>query len=97
LLFHNAGKAVPLPQSDLADILLSWSRLCEFAGIDEQQGDFIQDVLTQMNGHIAETSQDREPWVWIMEIVLSEIAAGKFRHPFEWATSDISRRKKSAY
>jgi hypothetical protein len=62
---------VPLPQSDLA-------------GIDEQQGDFIQDVQKQMNGHIAETSQDREPWVWIMEIVLSEITAGKFRHPFEW-------------
>jgi len=67
-----------------AAILLAWMLLCEFTGVEEQQGDFIQDVLAQMNSHIAETSQDREPWVWIMEIVLSEIAAGKFRHPYLW-------------
>jgi hypothetical protein len=67
-----------------AGLLLAWSMLCEFAGIDEHQGGFIDDVLAQMNSHIAETSQDREPWVWIMEIALSEIAAGKFRHPYTW-------------
>lgn len=65
-----------------AAIMTTWRLLCEFAGLHADQGDFIADVTEEMNGHVAETSADREPWVWIIEILLSEIAAGNFRHPF---------------
>lgn len=67
-----------------AAILTAWRLLCEFTGIDVSQGDFEDDILAEMNAHIAETSADREPWVWIMETALSEIAAGKFSYPYKW-------------
>jgi len=37
-----------------------------------------------MNSHIKETSADREPWVWILETALSEIARNEFRYPYKW-------------
>ncbi|MGK7345000.1 MAG: toprim domain-containing protein [Candidatus Nitrospinota bacterium M3_3B_026] len=67
-----------------AAVLFSWRLLCEFAGIDESRGGFIDDLVEEMNVHLAETVADREPWVWIMEIALSEIASGAFRHPYTW-------------
>ena len=67
-----------------AAVLTAWRLLCEFSGVDVAQGDFEDDLLTEMNTHIAETSADREPWVWIMETALSEIAAGKFSYPYKW-------------
>jgi len=69
-----------------AAVLAAWRLLCEFAETNENQGDFIGSLVEEMNVHIAETVADREPWVWIMEIVLSEIAAGNFRHPYTWDT-----------
>ncbi len=65
-----------------AALLTAWRLLTEYAGLDVQTGHFIQDVLTEMNSHIAESSADREPWVWIMEILFSEIDAGRFQHPY---------------
>lgn len=65
-----------------AAVLLAWGYLCEFAGMDRDEGDFPKDLLAEMNTHIAETSADREPWVWIMETALSEIDAGNFKHPY---------------
>ncbi len=56
--------------------------------MDPSEGDFPRDLLTEMNGHIAETSADREPWVWIMETVLSEIDGGNYKHPFTFDTVD---------
>ena len=67
-----------------AAVLTAWRLLCEFAEVDRDQGDFITDVLSEMNGHIAETNADREPWVWIMEILLSEISAGNYKHPYKF-------------
>lgn len=69
-----------------AAVLLAWKLLCEFAGIDEAHGGFIDDLVGEMNVHLADTVADREPWVWIMEILLSEISAGAFRHPYTWDT-----------
>ncbi|MCE5180498.1 MAG: toprim domain-containing protein [Betaproteobacteria bacterium] len=69
-----------------AAILTCWRLMCEFAGLDISQGDFEDDVLSEMNGHIKDTSADREPWVWIVEIVLSELAAGNYKHPYKWDT-----------
>ncbi|MPQ72205.1 hypothetical protein GC387_37295, partial [Pseudomonas sp. MWU12-2323] len=48
-----------------AAVALAWRYLCEFAGMDPSEGDFPRDLLAEMNGHVAETSADREPWVWI--------------------------------
>ncbi len=69
-----------------AAVLAAWKLLCEFAETSENQGDFIGSLIEEMNVHIAETVADREPWVWIMEIILSEIAAGHFQHPYTWDT-----------
>jgi len=71
-----------------AAVGLAWRYLCEFAGMDPSEGDFRHDLLAEMNGHIAETSADREPWVWIMETVLSEIDGGNYKHPFTFDTVD---------
>jgi hypothetical protein len=67
-----------------AALLTCWRFMCEFAGIDVRQGDFGTDLLAEMNAHITETSADREPWVWILETVLSEIARHEFRYPHKW-------------
>lgn len=71
-----------------AALLTAWRLLAEFAEIDAKQGGLVQDLVGQMNAHIAETSADREPWVWIMEMVLAEIARGKFEAPFVWDKVD---------
>lgn len=71
-----------------AAVLLAWRLLCEFAGLDAGAEGFERDLLTEMNAHIAETSADREPWVWILETVLSEIDAGNFKHPYTFDTVD---------
>lgn len=67
-----------------AAILSAWRLLCEFAQLDEGQGHFMEDVLAEMNAHLAETDGTRLPWVRIMEIVLSELDARRFEHPFCW-------------
>lgn len=67
-----------------AAVYLAWLYLCEYAGIHEDQGGFKTDLFAEMNSHISETSADREPWVWIMETALSEIAAGRFTYPYTW-------------
>lgn len=67
-----------------AAILTAWALLCEFAGLDQEQGGFIDDLITEMNTHLAETNGKRLPWVWIMDIILSEMDAGRVQHPYCW-------------
>jgi len=67
-----------------AALLTAWRLLAEFAGIDVKQGDFVQDLISTMNGHISQTSPDRQPWVWILDTVLAEIARHKFDAPHRW-------------
>lgn len=69
-----------------AAVLTGWALLCEFAEIDLAQGGFIEDLLAEMNSHIADTDGTRLPWVWIMEILLSELEAKRFEHPYCWDT-----------
>lgn len=64
-----------------AALLTAWELLAEFAGIHPERGEFIVDLMEEMNEHVAETTGEREPWVWILEVIFSEIAAGNFRHP----------------
>lgn len=70
--------------SNYAALMTAWRYLCEFSGIDANQGDFVPDLIEEMNRHIKETSSDREPWVWIMETILSEISSHQYQHPFAW-------------
>lgn len=67
-----------------AAVLAAWWLLAEFAGIEATQGGFAEDMIAEMNSHIADTSGTRLPWVWIMEIVLSEIEAQRFAYPYAW-------------
>ena len=67
-----------------AALATAWNLLCEFAGMHRNTGDFGIDLVRTMNQHILETSADREPWVWIMEIILGEIDAGNYDRPFKF-------------
>ena len=78
---EDAGAARML--ENYAAVLTAWALMTEFADIANNQGNFTHDLMAEMNNHIAETCGDREPWVWIMEIVLSEIASGRFRMPYK--------------
>lgn len=77
-----------------AAVLTAWSLLCDFLDVPVQTGDFGRDIMAEMNIHIKETSGDREPWVWIVEMIMSEIAAREFRFPFEWAVVEAIPDKK---
>lgn len=67
--------------------LLAAELLAEFAGLPVGGG-FAADLIATMNGHITETSAEREPWVWIMETLLAEIDAGRYRYPFAFEHLD---------
>lgn len=67
-------------------VLTSWYLMADFAQLDATQFDFQADLVAQMNAHIAETSHSREPWIWIVEKLLSEIAAREFRYPYKFDT-----------
>ncbi|HSH40536.1 MAG TPA: hypothetical protein VK973_00215, partial [Arenicellales bacterium] len=72
-----------------AAVLCAWGLLCDFLDIDRAQGGFPDDLVKEMNLHINETSSDREPWVWIIETLLSEISSNQYQHPYLFeATSD---------
>src|SRR3546814_7199005 len=44
-----------------AALLLAWSLVVEFVGIEEQAYSLRQDLIKEMNQHIADTVSDREP------------------------------------
>ncbi|MDR1890025.1 MAG: toprim domain-containing protein [Zoogloeaceae bacterium] len=78
-----------------AAILAAWDLLTEFAGISPDCGGFVDDLTVEMNGHIGETDGMRLPWVWIMEILLSEIESDQFKHPYTWDTVTPQPRNTS--
>ncbi|MBF0453611.1 MAG: toprim domain-containing protein [Magnetococcales bacterium] len=86
---NNAPRMI----ENYAGILAAWMLLAEFADIAPEQGGFQNDLLAQMNRHILETETQREPWVWIMEIFLSECSAGRVTHP--WAVQMVKEPKSS--
>jgi hypothetical protein len=71
-----------------AAMMLAWSLLADFSGIAREQGNFLGDLRERMNAHIKATVGDREPFVWILEVLISEIDAGKFQHPFMYDEID---------
>lgn len=64
--------------TNYAAVMTAWRLLAEFTGLPEMEGGFPNDLIREMNSHIGETSSDREPWVWIMEQLAGEMAAGDF-------------------
>jgi len=65
-----------------AALAVAWRLLLDFAGLQEAELGFIPCLIREMNSHIAETSAEREPWVWILDLVLNEIAANAYPYPY---------------
>lgn len=74
--------------SNYGAVRAAWVLLCEFADIDQGSGNFLSDLTAEMNGHIKETEGERQPWVWIMDVLLSEISRGTFRYPHEFGETE---------
>lgn len=68
--------------ANYAAVLTAWGLVCDFAGIATETGEFPRDVRTLLNGHLVDSKADREPWVWILELVLSEIESRQFIYPY---------------
>jgi hypothetical protein len=74
--------------NNYAAVATAWRLLCEFLGFDASDFAFLSNLWAEMNRHIAETVSDRQPWAWIVEKLLSEIAAHKFQYPFAFDDVD---------
>lgn len=70
--------------NNYAAIGTAWMLLCEFSGVAVEQGGFTDDLVVEMNNHVMETKAAREPWVWILELILGEIDRHEFRYPFKF-------------
>lgn len=90
---HQACRAAPDDHGaqrmvrNYAAVLTSWTLLCEFTGLARATGDFATDLRREMNEHIKETAPDREPYVWILELVAGEIESNEYRYP--WKIDDV--------
>lgn len=71
-----------------AAVLTSWRLIQEFAGIPMDEIPLTSALLQEMNSHIAETQASRQPWVWVVEIALNEIAAGAYPFPYRFGELD---------
>lgn len=60
----------------------AWELLCQFLGLEVHRTGFLPDLVAEMNRHIRETVSDRQPWAWVVEKLLSEIAAKRFSYPY---------------
>ena len=67
--------------SNYAAVMTAAGLLMDFAGCEELVDEFFDQLVTEMNRHMAATSHDREPWVWILEHILSDIDSGQFDYP----------------
>lgn len=74
--------------SNYAALRTAWLLLAEFAELDVNLGGFLGHLTAEMNSHISESVTDRQPWVWIVDTMLSEIARGTFRYPYRFDHED---------
>lgn len=65
-----------------AAVAVAWKLLLEFAELEESEFGFIPHLLAEMNNHIATTEAERQPWVWILDTILNEIAADAYPYPY---------------
>jgi hypothetical protein len=80
----GAGRMV----RNYAALHVAWELLLDFADLREEEFGFLPHLLAEMNSHIAETSAEREPWVWILDLICNEIAAGAYPYPFRFEEVD---------
>lgn len=71
-----------------AALATAWHLLTEFAQVAPEQGGFPDDLVAQMNSHIIESRAAREPWVWILEVILGEIDRQSFTYPYRFEDGD---------
>lgn len=64
-----------------AAVLTCWQLLQDFAGAALPDDEFTRSLKAEMNRHIAGTTAAREPWVWILERLFTEIDAGNYKLP----------------
>ena len=74
----GAGRMI----TNYAAVLTAHALLCEFAGIEKGQGGFYESCMQEMNEHIGDTEAEREPFVWILEILLTEIETRNYQLPY---------------
>lgn len=68
--------------SNYAAVMTAAGLLFDFAGCPEMVDDFFEHLSREMNQHMAATAHDREPWVWILEHVFSDIDSRQFEYPY---------------
>lgn len=74
--------------TNYAALLAGWQLLCEFAGLERGTGEFPSTLRAEMNAHIKDTAGDREPYVWILETLASEIDAREYHLPHKFEDID---------
>lgn len=76
--------------TNYAAVLAAWQLLCEFAGMERGSGEFPNALRHEMNLHIKETAGDREPYVWILELLAGEIEAREYRMPYKFEQIEVA-------
>lgn len=71
-----------------AAVATGWKLLCEWLDRPVATAGFLKHLAVEMNRHINETATDRQPWAWIVDKLLSEIAAHRFSYPFKFDQVD---------
>lgn len=74
--------------ANYAAVATGWVLLCKFLGLDESAYGFLGHLQGEMNRHISESVTDRQPWAWIVEKLLSEIAAHRVLYPLAFDEID---------
>lgn len=63
-------------------VLFGWRLVCEFTGLPESHGNFVDCLMGEMNRHIQQTESSRQPWVWVMEKLA--FAMQRQEYPYPW-------------
>lgn len=74
--------------NNYAAILTAWRLLAEWLDLAFDHAGFPDDLVKEMNGHIIESRAVREPWVWILEIILGEIDRHDYKFPHKFEARD---------
>ena len=70
--------------TNYAALMTAWRLIRTFGGWEDFLEEFERDLIAEMNAHIADTNNDREPWIWIVEIIADEISADRYPFPYKF-------------
>ena len=80
----NADSGANRMRANYSAVMTAWRLLCAFAGIDVRTGDFTGDLMIELNNHIADSVNDRDPWIWILETIFDEISSKRYAFPHKF-------------